>query len=464
MKEIYRVKKGKVFSGDISIFFDFGLVFIDEGIYYLEFYVNENYNLNEHLKKEAKEDLFYKSFEMECFTEDNNKLSSFGLSTTQISPSKSKLCMTCLGALIFEDISLNALEVKNEIPQDERTPIYYIELEGLMMQFLDLTEIERYRGGQKLMEHFSKRDHTNTQIIYNGSTNSPSNFFDLTFSKNPKNELNIIVEFKGEYPNILYYDVFNEFKVDFIHLLSLLNGAEVRIRSEFIGKHYNINELKSQKYITYSFKPIINERHSQYIPINSPFHRTERIICKTFMNCFDKYIQWNKMLDLNTIIFYLNGAENANSVMEQLFTKMIAFERIATINYNLHSKTINSLVTPTQLDTIKNEVSPIMKKYSQCFNFDFVKVNSRLSNIFKETSSKTEDKLYFLLKTSNIEPDKNTKQLIDKIRHTIIHEGKLENLTDAVKYCFLVDKLLRDIILNLIGYDGSRDNRRNWFI
>lgn len=416
------------------------------------------------MKKNAEEDLFYKSFEMECLTEDNNKLTSFGLSTTQIAPAQSKLSMTCFGGVIYEDISFDSLTPEEELEKEFREPIYFIELEGFKLQFLDLTEIEHHRRGVKLDGLHSKRDHTDAQIIYNGSKNSPCNFFGLTFLQNPKNDKNIIVEFTGDYPNILFYDVFNEFKVDFIHLLSLLNGADIRIRKEFIGKHYSVGAYTSQKHITYSFEPVINERYSQYVPINSPFHKTERIISKTFSMCFDKFIELNKTLDLNTIIFYLNGAENASSIIEQLFTKMIAFERLATINYNLASKEVKYLVLPDQLEVIKKEISPILEKYSNSYKFNFGTVNSRLDNLFKEKSGRTEDKLYFLLKTASIEPDEETKTLIDKIRHIVIHEGKLESLNDVVKYCFLLDKLLRDIILNLMGYDGSRNDRRNWFI
>lgn len=464
MEEAYRIKKGRIFNQEINIPFDFGIAILKDGIYFFEFYINESYELTEHMKRDTKQDLFYTSFEMECLTEDNNKLSSFGLSTTQIAPAKSKLSMTCFGGVIFEDISLEPITTKEELDAEFRQPIYFVELEGLKMQFLDLTEIEHFRGGVKVESFNSKRDHTDAQIIYNGSSNSPCNSFNLTFSQSQKKENNIILEFNGDFPNILYYDVFNEFKEDFIELLSLLNGSEIRIRQEFIGRHFSVGRFTSQKHITYSFKPIINERYNQYVPINNPFHKTDRIISKTFTTCFDKYIEWNKSLDFNSIIFYLNGAENANSIMEQFFIKMIAFERLATINYNNTSKTIGYIISEDQLKTVKDEISPIIEKHSKSFKFDFGKVNSRVGNLFKENTTRTEDKLYHLLKTASIEPDADTKVLIDQIRHAVIHEGKLENLNDTVKYCFLLDKILRDIILNLIGYDGPRKERRDWFV
>lgn len=464
MKEAYRIKKGRVFTQDINIPFDFGIVFIEDGIYLFDLYINENYNLTEHMRRDAKQDLFYTTFEMECFTEDNNKLSVFELSTTQIAPAKSKLSMTCYGGVVFEDISLEPLTSKKELESESRQPIYFVELEGLKMQFLDLTEIEQSRRGVKSVIFRSIRDHTDAQIIYNGSTNSPCNYFTMTFTQSPINNKNIILEFKGDFPNILYYDVFNEFKHDFIDLLSLLNGAEIKIRKEFTGSRYSTDPCSSQKHITYSFTPVNNEKYSRYVPINSPFHKTESIISKTFRDCFDKYVELNKFLDLNSIIFYLNGAENANSIMEQLFTKIIAFERLASINYKLKSKQINSLVQPEQLKTIRREISPIIKKFAELYSYDFAKVNSRLTDIYKENSGKTEDKLYFLLQTANIVPDADIDFLIKNIRNTVIHEGKVENLKDAVKYGFLVDKLLRDIILNLIGYNGPRIEKRDWFI
>ena len=355
-------------------------------------------------------------------------------------------------------------EPSSEDKVDNRDPIYFLEVEGLQMEHTDITEIHKSRNGEEILNYNSQRDYTSAMLVYRGSNNSSCTSFNLLFLKNEIDKNLTIIQFKGDYSNLLYYDVFIEFREDFIHLLSLLNGAEVKIRKEFTGEHFSVSHFRSQKMITYSFEPIINERFSHYVPINSPFKRGDRIISKVLMFSFDKYVKVNRTLDLNSIIFYLNGAEKASSIMEKFFIKMVAFERLADINFKLNSGHTEYLIENDQKQMIAGEIALILKKYSREFKFDFTTINSRVDNLFKKSNGRTEKKLYYLLETAKIEINDDIKMLIEKVRNNIIHEGTLQTNRDNVKFYFLLDKLLRDIILNLIEYNGPREDRRNWFI
>jgi hypothetical protein len=45
MKEVYRIKKGKLRSNQNEVPFDFGLIFEDEGFFFFDLYVSESYDL-----------------------------------------------------------------------------------------------------------------------------------------------------------------------------------------------------------------------------------------------------------------------------------------------------------------------------------------------------------------------------------------------------------------------------------
>jgi hypothetical protein len=77
----------------------------------------------------------------------------------------------------------------------------------------------------------------------------------LTFCKSLEIE-DVNVEFNDEYQNAMTYSHFLEIKHDFISLLSLINGAEVRVRKECTGSYYTIGKIDSEIVYTYSFDNI----------------------------------------------------------------------------------------------------------------------------------------------------------------------------------------------------------------
>ena len=84
--------------------------------------------------------------------------------------------------------------------------------------------------------------------------------------------------------------------------------------------------------------------------------------------------------------------------------------------------------------------------------------DAQVANGFNSIESKpdTDEKFYELFKYSGIKKSPEIEQLVTQ-RHFAIHEGDIGKSTkDKWRFYFKLDHILRDIILNRIGYDGVR--------
>lgn len=457
MKEIYRIKKGELKTQGQIIPFDFGLIFEADGVFFFDFYVIESFDLNEFMINREKNSL-YNYFTLSALTVENNKVEATNLSIRHVIPGQFYMKMQCHGFLKHTEVRVE----RNENKEDKRETLYYLEIEGLKMEFSDLTETIRARRGEKIKDFNGwERDHTSALLIYDSPTKFGCNNFQFTFFKINSSD-NIYVELPNYHkkgPNVLHYDIYREFKRDLTFLLSLLNGAEVQIRKEFIGGFYNIGKVNSQTVITYSFKTIKNESYNQYIPLNNHFHLGENVIARTFLSCFNKYVEENKKLDLNSIIFYLNVAEQAISIEGKFFILIIAFERLAqkfikTLNF------VDSLIlSEDDYMPIKNELLATLEKYRPTYKKAIDDLKGKIGELHKIKSTSTKYKFHKLLEYANISMSPEIEKIIDEVRHKTIHHGEIGSGQQGVKNFIVLDELLRDIILNIIGYDSIRSSR-----
>jgi len=457
MKEVYRIKKGKLTILSQIISFEFGLIFEEDGVFYFDFYIVESFDLLDFM--ENKEKVFLRNiFSMTALTDENNEIEATELSILNITPHKSFMKMKSYGFLKHTEVRKDYVDEK-EIKEDQRQTLFYLELEGLKMQFSELTETIRARGGVKIKDYNDHVwDHTSALLIYDSPTNVGCNNFQFTFLKNEESE-NIYVElpnYRDYGPNVLHYDTFQDFKRDLTFLISLLNGAEVRIRKEFIGGFYNIGKVNSQTVISYSFKTIKNSSYNKYVPLNDYFIRSNNVLEHTFLNCFNKYIEENKTLDLNSIIFYLNGAEQSRSIEEKFFVLIIAFERLAqkfveTLN------NVDTFVLPDEdYHPIKKELFEVLEKHRSKNKNIIDKFKSKIGELHKIKKTGIEYKFNKLLEYANIPPTPDIDKIIDEVRHKTVHHGEIGSGDDGYKNFIVLDELLRDIILNIIGYEAGR--------
>ncbi|MFZ1424807.1 MAG: hypothetical protein WAS55_13370 [Saprospiraceae bacterium] len=464
MKEAYRIKKGTLTSNKYSLPFDFGLIFEEEGVFLFDFYISDSFDLNSLIEKEYR-DILNQYFVMTASTEDHNLIEATFLFVEKIIPHKSKLIMQCNGYLLHSEVGSTFNKDKEEKSEEnERQTLYYIELEGLKMNFYDLTETIRARGGVKIEDFMSlKRDHSTAMLFYEGNLDpeAPCNSFKITFFKSNKND-NIIAAFpkyEDVGPNVVYYDRFKVFKEDFRYLLSLLNGAEVKIRKEFIGGFYSGVDVNSQTVITYSYKFINNQNHNGYVPLNNGFYLERNILNHTLIHCFNKYVSENKTLDLNSIVFYLNKAEQSTSIEESFFILIIAFERLAHKYVSTLNEPDKFLIPDNIFQAIKNDLIGVLNSYSNIIGDKLNPLSSKVGEIHIIKKTSTAYKFLKLLEYSNIPINKDIQNIIDVVRHKSIHQGEIGDGNQGLTNYFVLDQLLRDIILNIIGYDQARITR-----
>ncbi len=461
MKELYRVKKGKLSCKNHELPIDFGLIFEEDGQFFFDFYISESYDLMTLMENE--DDVFLREeFVMNAITIEENFVEASSLSATNVNPNQSKISMQSYGHL--SHITVQTDTDGNKIEYREKDPtLYYIELEGLKMEFSDLTEVIRARGGVQIKDYNGwQRDYTKALLVYD-STNISSNNFKMDFYKSTNSE-NIVVAFpnyRNVNSNILPYRIFKELRRDFISLLSLLNGAEVAVRKEYIGGFFNDNVVGSQEVITYSFKTIRNERHSSYVPLNSGFHRGVNILNHVFIKCFNKYVTENKKLDFNSIIFYLNGAQKSNGIEEKFFIQIIAFERLAQKYVEAINDNDIFILSEETFKPIKKDLLSVLKNHSIEMGDKLDKLSAKIGDLHKIKKTSTEYKSIKLLEYAKITINPDIQHIIDEVRHKTIHHGEIGNGNQGIKNYLVLDELLRDIILNIVEYDQERISKLN---
>ena len=302
MNELYRIKKGQIETQDLIIFF--------------ELYVVESFDLNIFIEGEVDKFL-NKYFSITGETEKKNKIEATDLIIRSIRSDQTLIKMQCYGHLKHTDLKHTTTFYKENKIKDDTQTLYYIEVEGLNMLHTDLTEVTRNRNGNEIQDFNNyKRDHTSVVMLYNPPGFPGNKNILLTFYNSEENE-NTIIELPNKQSPGYYslpYAEYLVFKRDFIYLLSLLNGAEIQVRKEFIGGYYNIGTINSETIVLYSDKKLVNESYNKYVPLNNGFHVGDYTLGHILMNGLNKYITENKSLDLNSIIFYMNGAQRSNSI------------------------------------------------------------------------------------------------------------------------------------------------------
>ena len=97
-QEIYRIKKGLIESGNITIPFYFGIVYSDAGFIRLDIYVNDEYDLKKFIDDKTKE-YWQLDYQLTCTTEENNILKIDYLRFSENTPHLSKIKMVCYGKM-----------------------------------------------------------------------------------------------------------------------------------------------------------------------------------------------------------------------------------------------------------------------------------------------------------------------------------------------------------------------------
>lgn len=458
MQLVYTITSGHIKGQESNCEIPFALVFLDKGIYRIETFFKD-------------EDFFDKNknsyFSIVGKTEKEYDIEIFGLGYTKYKYATRKAELICHQHLIITDNRPNGYE-KTQEEIDSGDLIWYIEVEGMKMKFADHTTTEKYRNSEKVDGiRFPDFDHTSCMIKIN-HPDILGNHFELTFIENPKNG-NILIDFASHrHHNPFYFNYYLKIRKELISFLSFINGGNVFIRKELTGITFNEKAIDSQIVYHYSRKKRNDFYCNDYIPINEHHSYSSPIFNNLFLFCFDSFFQLNKLLDLRALIFSLNNSTQTAGLEERYFILITAFEKLCSDYVKSKSSGSNTLIPKETFDTeIKQDLFDALEKNKSLI----VSENESSFNTFKarigginRNNDDIVQRMYEFLDYAKIPINQLVKNLVEKERHEAVHEGIIgHSNVNKIENYWKLDHILRDSILNLIGYKSIRNRKVPYF-
>lgn len=456
MKLVYTIINGQVKCSDFTKDIPFALVFIQDGVYKIETFFSDDsfFDKNYYSRYYTLIGKTEKSFDIEIH----------GMLCSNVSSVNNKTIFTCDGFVKLIDNRNMANADLSEI-KNKKDKIFLIEIEGLKTQFANCSEYEGYVHGnsQKISFNYGF-DHTSCGMILN-MEGFQGNWFHLVFHKSPENE-NIILDFTQSNGYCeLYYENYLQFKDDLLSFLSFINGNKVQIRRELTGYFLSntIDGFDSQTVYIYSQNTLSNTDYSDYVPINKHHSYSSVIFRDLFVHCFDKFCLLNKQFDFEALIFSINNSIQTAGLNERYYILITALEKIANENRKLTKKDsqllydankFESIIKPRLIQTIKDFKSEL--KINDQVTYSFISKIGNLNN-----KEKTKSKIEELFNYAKIPLNDKVLKLINKERDVATHEGIVmgDTIEEKFKNYWKLDHILRDIILNLIGYKSYRKRK-----
>ncbi|MNJ86443.1 hypothetical protein D3C87_39390 [compost metagenome] len=445
-KEIYRIKKGQLIRNGLEITIDFGLVYDNEGLIYIDFYVDEKFDLNQFGRITYQEKIeFFTAF---CVTDEGLNLEIKRLDFKSIIPHKNLVQMVCYDCLI---VTKTKLVISIISTGDDALRLHYLTLEGLEMIYCNFTEHGRTIGQSNVGPFQMNLDYTSCDWNVDDIVYRMDYYKDYSHGK-------VIVKPDAKISTISY-DRFLELKKDYLSYLSLINGARVRIRRECYGGLPEVvdGNPQGQTTVIYSFKSVLHLRHNEYIPVNHHLNIPINLLNKFMSQNFEKFRDWNRKIDLTSIIYYLNGAVQTRSLNEQFFILIIAFERLTALY--AEQKGDNEVFHPTKenFTPIKDELFAVLEKYKADFGEHYLRAKGIIGGLSQVRRHSTREKMYGILNDLKIDITDDLERLIEAVRNDAVHKGNIgEDEEQQYRNAFLLNELIHEIILRLIEYLGPR--------
>lgn len=460
MNIAYTLTEGRIKCEEIISEIKFALIFESDGVITIDAFVSDK-----DFFEKTKNSSYYS---LEGLSEKGYNIECHDLFCSSYSNQNHKAKFNCNNKIVITDNrdTEGFKEEEEELIKD----IFFIELDGLKTKFANYTYVDEYRSGAKVDKILNYNfDHTSCSFIFN-HTEINDNYFSFSLIENPTNG-NIIIDFRNQvgYSNVTE-KVYELIKLEFLSLLSFINGSNVRIRKELKGYHYTDrgnNNFDSQEVSFYSFKKTNESNFNSYFPINEHHVYSNEIFLKMFTKCFDNFYHSNKTLDFESLIFSLNSTNSIN-INERYFILITALEKICTnyannleenSNQILDNEIYNLLIKPKfkeLLDEIKNVVKFHNKTAWSIYS-------SKIGDLNRKNLKDTKQKIYEFLGFANIKINDEVTSLVEKERNHAVHEGVIgdNNIEEIYNYLKL-DHLLRDCIANIIGYDGRRNRKYDY--
>ena len=462
MEIVYRIVEGKLknVKNGKEVDIKFGIAELVNGFYYFDIYI-----LNESFRDQyyENEKMIMVPHEIVGKTDKNEDISINQLYITKLSPKKnSKIRYLCEG---FMEITTPS-DYDDVGFVEKETTIRYIELEGLDLFLADHTFKNHVRQGKAIKKYNNfEFDHYSAMMICN-NISQISNNFEVEFFKSAVNE-NYLLKFKYNENNNLTLKSYYEIKEDFISLLSFVNNGLVRVRRELYGKFAAMEQdefITSSKNKIYSFRNLKKPISNDYLSINDRRNRSDGTLKTILLKSLDSFIVENKKLNLSSAINNLIKAESV-SMEERYYILITVLEKLAS---NLHQSMPQTqtgmveVISSTIFDELKTDLLNVMEQYKnripipETYNIFL----SKIGNLNKINKNGTMEKLKSLFEYAEVELTENLESLLINERNTAVHEGKFgKSMDEMYKNYYVLDHAIRDVILNLIKYQGVRIKR-----
>lgn len=459
MRLDYTITTGDIYCGDQSRKLPFALVFYEDGLYYVETFLPD---------KDFYENNKYAAYQLIGKTEKGYDIEITDLYMRRFKFGVCKLEAVCYGYIKLTDQRDHKHWQKKDENYDDS--IYIVEVEGLKMKFADHTTIEKYRRTGDDQKHF-EFDHTQCVMCINFSERE-GNHFKLVFADSPSGE-NIIMDFSEHlgYQRLTYKN-YLVFKDALLSFLSFMNGGQVTVRKEMTGSFITSSGtayINSQIVYLYSRKKEHSRDLNHFLPINNHHSYSSEIVPNLFVLCFDKFYQMNKSLDFMSLIFSLNNATQTAGLEEKYFILITALEKICT---NFARTLSGSSETLLSADLFTSKIKPaleeVLKGYEQQIKSEnisaWLALKSKLGNLNKRHKNETSQKMREFFAYAKININSEVERLIELERNQAVHQGIIGSTeNERIKNYLKLDHILRDIILNLIGYNRIRNYDYKYF-
>jgi hypothetical protein len=457
----YTIVTGKIQVNNKDYEIPFALVFYDKGLYYVETFVSNS------CYDENKNNSYYTLIGK---TEKGYDIEITGLSFSQYAYQNLKVVFYCYGHI---KLSNNKESSYTKPPKEKYDDsIFLIELRGLEMAFANHTETKKYRSyGDTNTFPDIKFDHTSCTFVFNDFEDS-GNHFHIIFTKGTKNN-NMVIDFTHNtgYSRLTYKN-YLKIRDRLRDFLCFINGGEVSIIKELTGEYVTTSKneiIDSQIVYLFSVEEFHNKQLSDFLPINEHHSYSKGVIPQIFLNCFEPFCKLNSELNFNSLIFSLNNSKETIGLDEKHFILITALERLC-FNYskNITAKKETIIDKVTFQNEILPELSSVLSKYKSKIGTEdksaFAILKSRLNNINRNNLNDTTQNLFEFLEYAKIDINEEVRNLVTKERNATVHEGNTgDSFEESIKNYLKLDHILRDIILNLIGYKSYRKYKFKYF-
>lgn len=410
MKELYKVRKISISIIDKDIqdvveeyACDYGTIIEKEGILFLEVHIFESEGFNKLLYG----DFLGNSAKGEMLSFENIDIETPDMVLTNITTKENKVTFQCFGYIVVKQTN-PGININDDIPS---------QLSSVEFWGLDLLIQPQCNSFNLLVSNVT---------------------FEIKFIKNKKSG-NLCAYFpinKRNAHNTLTDELFVLFRESLIGYLSLVNGASVQIiREDFFG-YCKI----------YSYNRVENISRLYYLCGNA-----KRFAPSSILYEFENYFRWNEYLNLNKFVHHLCAAQQLQYMEDRSFILIVAFEGLCG-NYEkmfcIENKD-NTIVSKETFESIKNEFFDILKQH-EISSDECTKLKNKIGQL--NVSKSASHKFGLILDNLNIQRTSKIKDLIKKVRNTIVHEATLSGFEDYQ----LLSELLREILVRLINSKVKR--------